>query len=104
MRLRRERKGFGLQFAAADAEYAAVLEVEKQLAATAVVHDEVAEDVCDKDDNLERIMMRRVRVQAVATLQNAQFFWGLKSEAQVDDEWVRNFLKRVSLALGVIGL
>lgn len=33
---------FGLQFAAADAEYTAVLEVEEKFAAAAVVHDQVS--------------------------------------------------------------
>ena len=33
---------FGLQFAAADAEYTAVLEVEEKLAAAAVIHDQIS--------------------------------------------------------------
>jgi hypothetical protein len=44
MRRNKARIGIGVQFAAADAEYAAVLEVEKELATAAVVHDKVSED------------------------------------------------------------
>ncbi len=42
MRGNEARIGIGVQFAAADAEYAAVLQVEKELATAAVVHDKVS--------------------------------------------------------------
>ncbi len=87
----RGRSWAGLQFAAVEAEYAAVLEVEKEFTATAVVHDKVAEGACEAGPNS-------------GTVINAQFFGGLESETKIDDEGVRYLLQRVPLTFCVIGL
>jgi hypothetical protein len=41
---------------------------------------------------------------SLVAMTNAQFFGGLESKTKVDDEGVRYFLQRVSLAFGMVGL
>ena len=55
----RGRSWAGLQFAAVEAEYAAVLEVEKEFTATAVVHDKVAEGACEAGPSSETEIKKR---------------------------------------------
>jgi hypothetical protein len=73
-----------------------VLEVEKELTAAAVVHDKVAEGACEATTHRQGPNSE--------TVINAQFFWGLESEAKIDDEGVRYLLQRVPLTFCVIGL